>query len=794
MGHNLRPTGPRLVRRSSSRLLDFRRIPGANQATVTVDLSVSGDPVQPRLFGNFLEHLGFAIDGGLSAQLLSNPTFTRPSNLTPAQKQELLRAGRILQAYAAGIPLPEGWTPGISCTGFGVAALDDREADGIPFPWAPLELSHSDGQRRDPQRQPGTTAGMVGHAMRLPCPAPGSLSGLRQAVFLPLHRQSAYEGELWVRVAPGSLDRAESSSPIAAKGNGHLQVGFRRRPERGGEVVASAVLAVEPASERWIRLSFRLEVPEAWVSILQGDPAISGPTALRVSEPVDFFMAWEGPWDLAIDQVVLFPVDHVDGLDPEVLEWIARWGVRVLRWPGGNYASGYHWHDGIGPRHLRPTRPNRAWGGLDYNHFGTDEFIALCRRIGAEPQITVNVGSGSPQEAAAWVEYCNASTDTPMGRLRARHGHPEPYNVKLWEIGNEIYAEWQEGFVGAEEYARRYEEFAQAMRAVDPDITLIGCGNCFDFVNPGPAWDFTSADGGWWHRRLLSARPTPDMVSVHALPDNERGLHGLDDRLAHYSLMSHTVAWELVHLPALEQTAIEVAGKPVPIAITEWGILGPMAGRARVENFGGCVYAGLFLNMAIRLGRTIALANATALLHGGCIRKAGGRVYLDPQYLVLQRYADLVGALPVRCVIEGDGYGVGPEYEVAVHPDTGAPVADVPYIDGIACLFPPNDAPEKGAAEPSRVVLCLVNRHLEATIPVHVYVEGFRPLGGRRAEAVTLTGPSVNAVASLDEPERFAWRPLPVLERAVQGSRGPVWRIDVPPISITWATIWGTSS
>src|SRR5512133_387605 len=171
-----------------------------------------------------------------------------------------------------------------------------------------------------------------------------------------------------------------------------------------------------------------------------------------------------------------------------------EWTVPLLRSPSGNFASTYHWQDGIGPAERRPTRKNEAWTGLEYNPIGTDEYMRLCRLIGAEPQITVNMATGSAQEAAAWVEYCNAGSETPMGRLRASLGHPEPFNVRLWEVGNEIYGAWQAGYIGADENAERFLAFAQAMRAVDPAIELIATGNSFDFVTPGPGYDHTQSD------------------------------------------------------------------------------------------------------------------------------------------------------------------------------------------------------------------------------------------------------------------------------------------------------------
>src|SRR5206468_5093319 len=109
------------------------------------------------------------------------------------------------------------------------------------------------------------------------------------------------------------------------------------------------------------------------------------------------------------------------------------------RWPGGNFVSTYHWEDGVGPLDSRPTKANFAWGALELNTFGTDEFISFCRAVGCEPMICVNAGSGTPEEAARWIEYCNGPATSPMGKLRAANGHPEPFHVKHWEVGNELW-------------------------------------------------------------------------------------------------------------------------------------------------------------------------------------------------------------------------------------------------------------------------------------------------------------------------------------------------------------------
>jgi len=135
-------------------------------------------------------------------------------------------------------------------------------------------------------------------------------------------------------------------------------------------------------------------------------------------------------------------IPNINGFRRDVIEAVRGIRASIVRWPGGNFSSQYHWLDGIGPRENRPRKLNLAWitkegPEIEINEFGTDEYIEWVRLIGAEPFIVVNMGNGSPEEAANWVEYCNSSKDTYFARLRVKYGHREPYNVKIWGLGNE---------------------------------------------------------------------------------------------------------------------------------------------------------------------------------------------------------------------------------------------------------------------------------------------------------------------------------------------------------------------
>src|SRR5581483_10025754 len=146
------------------------------------------------------------------------------------------------------------------------------------------------------------------------------------------------------------------------------------------------------------------------------------------------------------------PLSDEHGFRRDVLQAIERLKIPVLRWPGGNFVSGYHWQDGIGSHDQRPRRRNLAWAADEPNTFGTHEFMDLCRVVGAEPYICINLGSGTLDEAQAWIEYCNSAGNTYWANLRRKNGAEKPFGVKLWGLGNEMYGEWQIGTKSADEY------------------------------------------------------------------------------------------------------------------------------------------------------------------------------------------------------------------------------------------------------------------------------------------------------------------------------------------------------
>lgn len=312
-----------------------------------------------------------------------------------------------------------------------LTSLVEAYEDGLACGWA--RWGKRESVRVSPDAGPHG-----GRAQRIEV---GSASeGIVQWTWLPLHRVREYQFELVAR-SPDLPSLTLTLTSLDA-----------RQP--------AASAAVKGLSEAWQKLRGTVEI---------------GPDA-PADKPYRLTLAADAPGQLVIERLLLRPADHVGGADPDVMRLLRESHLPILRWPGGNFASGYHWEDGVGPADRRPTRPNYAWGGVEPNLFGTDEFFVFCRAVGCEPMICVNAGSGTPEEAARWVQYCNALTDTPWGARRAAHGHPQPFGVRHWEIGNELWGRWQYHWTTAAGYVDRYRQFAKAMLAANPTIRLYACG------------------------------------------------------------------------------------------------------------------------------------------------------------------------------------------------------------------------------------------------------------------------------------------------------------------------------
>jgi alpha-N-arabinofuranosidase len=208
-----------------------------------------------------------------------------------------------------------------------------------------------------------------------------------------------------------------------------------------------------------------------------------------------------------------------DGFRQDVIHLVKGMNIPLVRYPGGNFVSGYNWEDGIGPKAQRPHRLDLAWKSIETNEVGTDEFLLWCHKVGAQAMVTVNLGTRGVDEARRLVEYCNHPGGTQWSEQRAKNGFKEPHNVRLWCLGNEMDGSWQIGHKTAEEYGRIACETAKAMKWVDPSIELVACGSSYYGMPTFPQWEETV---------LTETYELSDYLSLHTYLDNS------ENDLAHY--------------------------------------------------------------------------------------------------------------------------------------------------------------------------------------------------------------------------------------------------------------------
>lgn len=375
------------------------------------------------------------------------------------------------------------------------------------------------------------------------------------------------------------------------------------------------------------------------------------------------------------------------GFRKDVAEATKKLGVSVLRYPGGNFVSGYHWEDGIGPREQRPKRKDLAWGDIEPNLVGTDEFMQFVRAVNAEPYLCANLGTGSLDEARNWVEYCNAPTGLYYSDLRAKNGHPEPYNVKFWGLGNEMDGEWQMGYKNAEDYSKFALEVAKIMKWSDPSIKLIASGSS----NYGHDWMH-------WNRTVLDQlHDKIDYISLHHYSSN----HEKD----HNKFMAVTTRVENI-IRTTEAQINEVRtkykmDKPIYIAFDEYNVWYRAFNESKLEehyNMQDVLVVAMYLNTFVRNAHIVKMANMAQLVNViAPMMVTNDKLWLQTIYYPLQLFATHCFGSNVQPFVECDKYDAG-NYN------------DVPYLD-VSTVY--NDKTKE-------VIINVVNRHeskaIETTI------------------------------------------------------------------------------
>ena len=407
------------------------------------------------------------------------------------------------------------------------------------------------------------------------------------------------------------------------------------------------------------------------------------------------------------------------GLRQDVLDLIAPLNLPLIRYPGGNFLSGYRWEDGVGPKEQRPVRLDLAWQALEPNEFGTDEFMDFCKTAGTAPMMGVNLGTRGPQDAANLVEYCNFPGGTYYSDMRRKNGHEAPYGIKLWCLGNEMDGPWQICAKTAEEYAAIARESAKMMRLVDPSIELVACGSSFRTMPTFGSWERTVLRGCW---------EQVDYLSLHQYYQCNDG--DLPTFLARSMEMDGFI--KEVSAICQEIKAEKNSDKDVYLSFDEWNVwyhwqlekrespLWTVGRRVEEEafNFADALLVGCMMNTLINNADTVKIACLAQLVNAlaAIMTEPGGAAWAQTIYYPFA-YASRNGR--------------GTALKADVHCETYACAIgeNVPYLDVSAVLSPDGHT----------VTLFVVNRSLcdgvqcqfhlteQAKLVRHISMAGFAP-------------------------------------------------------------------
>jgi alpha-L-arabinofuranosidase len=539
----------------------------AGTIEVKLDAARTGAPISPYIYGQFIEHLGRCIYGGIWAEMLEDRKFYFP----------------VTADYAPYRSLTDSDFPVVGASPWqviGDAAAVTMVSDGAFVGRHSPRVNAGAGLR---QRDLGVVAG------------------------------ARYDGYVWARPlggsaeievalvwGPGAADRA--TTRLAFAGADYGKQGFS--------------LTAATGTEKGAALEIR---------ILRGD-VLLGPPSLQ-------------------------PADNIHGMRRDTLALLKQLNGTIYRWPGGNFASGYDWRDGIGDRDRRPPRKNPAWTGVEHNDFGTDEFIAFCREIGTEPMIAANTGFGDAYSAAQWVEYCNRGADTIGGGWRIKHGNAQPYGVKFWCVGNEMFGPWQLGFMQMQHYTQKHNLVADAMWRVDPSLALTAVGD-LDTINKDH--DPDQAKSGKTCSRIMLEECADHMtiLSEHfyrgRLPWTKEGR---TDLITHVGMLRESIRQKAEGHRQLQASLPNLKGRIIPITMDEWNYW------HRESAYGelGCSYdladglgVAAGLHEYYRQSDIIQMAHYAQTVNViGAIKTSRTAAEMETTGLVLQLYREKFGQIPL---------------------------------------------------------------------------------------------------------------------------------------------------
>jgi alpha-N-arabinofuranosidase len=445
-----------------------------------------------------------------------------------------------------------------------------------------------------------------------------------------------------------------------------------------------------------------------------------------------------------------------DGFRTDTLGALQRLGMTAMRYPGGNFASGYHWLDGIGPRAQRPVIRELAWQSTETNQVGTDEFMQLSRQLNWTPMLTVNLGTGTPEEARNWVEYCNSPAGTKYANLRAANGSVAPHAVKLWCLGNEMDGPWQLGHVPADQYAIRAQQAAKMMKDLDRSIELVACGSCGIGLPTYLEWDRQvleylgeQVDYISLHRYVGNPlNDTPDYLAVTNSID--RQIEEMDATCRFVQAKQHTRKrpylcfdeWNVWY----KNQEMDGEGKQAPHLIEE------------VYNLEDALVVAGFLNSFIRHADVVKIANLAQIVNViAPILTRGNEMLIQSIFYPFEMFSKRREGVSLQTVVNGPVY-------------TGQTNGQVAYVDTSAIL------------DGERLHLFAVNRSLTESAPIQLHLADRSILALENAEL--LTGPEAKAANSYEQPHLVKSRPW--AEAQLENGQAT---FMLPPLSVT-ATTW----
>lgn len=439
-----------------------------------------------------------------------------------------------------------------------------------------------------------------------------------------------------------------------------------------------------------------------------------------------------------------------DGFRTDVLSSLRPLAMTAMRYPGGNFASGYHWQDGIGLRQNRPTVRDLAWQSIEPNSFGTDEFMRLAQKMGWIPMMTVNLGTGTPEEARNWVEYCNCLPGTRYADMRAANGNPQPFAAPLWCLGNEMDGSWQLGHVPAGEYAIRAQQAAKMMKDTDKSIELVVCGSCGVGMSTYMEWDRVVLD---------YLGDSADYISLHRYVDN-RSEDTLD-----FLAVTNAIDRQIEEMDAVCRMvqAKRRSKKRVYLCFDEWNVwykAMQMDGEGKfaphlieeVYNLEDALVVAGFLHSFVRHADSVKIANLAQIVNViAPILTRGDDVLVQSIFHPFAMFSQRRSGISLRCAVTGPGY-------------TGATNGFVHYIDSSAILGD------------DQIHIFLTNRSLDESAEIRIALTGreMRSL----ANAEVLSGPGPKAANSFEDANVVTAQPFSTVRLD-----GPDAFCTLPPLS-----------